>query len=230
MNPIDGKNLNKAFPGNASGSATEKLARIITDQIIRHSDIFLDIHGGDASEDLLPFVCYYDNPQHPKETELAARLCQASGMENVVSYTYRLKKSDAAQYAFKQAVQDGKVALSIEAGKLGTVQEASVKTIKSGVYGILDDAEVYENNQKISIGHRNYFKDQSYVKSSSDGIFHSSFKAGDVVRKGQELGYVTDVFGKQIEKFSAPADGVILYKIGTPPVKKDETVFCIGIK
>lgn len=79
VNPIDGKNLNTAFPGSASGSITEKIAHWITEEIISNTEVFLDIHGGDASEDLLPFVCYYNNHDEAEQTEQAHLLSEASG-------------------------------------------------------------------------------------------------------------------------------------------------------
>ena len=43
-----------------------------------------------------------------------------------------------------------------------------------------------------------------------------------------EIGYITDFFGNTLEKVKAPEAGVILYKIGTPPVNKGETLVVIG--
>ena len=48
------------------------------------------------------------------------------------------------------------------------------------------------------------------------------------LKKGQEIGYITDEFGNEVQKINAAAEGIILYKIGTPPVNKGETLFCIG--
>lgn len=129
-NPQDQKNLNNAFPGNANGSITEKIAHFITTNIIPVSDVFLDVHGGDACEDLLPFVCYYNNVKKPDQTALAKKLSENSGFQYVVSYPYTISETEPAKYTFKQAVQDGKTALSIECGKLGTVQEENVSLIE----------------------------------------------------------------------------------------------------
>jgi len=101
----------------------------ITENIIPASDVFLDIHGGDAPEDLLPFICYYNNKNRPAQTQLAKELSDASGFEYVVSYPYTITDEEPAKYVFKQAVQDGKTGLSIEAGKLGIVQEEAVNLI-----------------------------------------------------------------------------------------------------
>lgn len=228
VNPIDQKNLNTSFPGKASGSITEHIAHWMTTEIIANSDVFLDIHGGDASEDLLPFICYYNSADQKENTEKARLLSEASRMQYVVSYPYSLTKTEPAKYAFKQAVQAGKVALSIEAGKLGTVQQENVELIKSAVYNILNYSGNYKAKQETTQVRRIYLNNQSYVRVPQRGLFYSSIKSGDRVTKDQKIGHITDVFGNVIEQIIAPESGTVLYKVGTPPVNKDETLFCIG--
>lgn len=230
INPKDGVNLNNAFPGKEKGTVTQQIAFYITNNIIPVSDVFLDIHGGDASEDLIPFACFYNNQNHAEATAMARNLAEQSGFTNVVSYPYTLKETEPAKYAFKQAVQDGKVGVSFEAGKLGTVQEEAVKLNKKGIYNILNTLEMLAVNEPESnLSTLRYYNNQSYIKVPQNGIFYSSFIAGDRVTKGQEVGYITNEFGHTLTKINATATGIILYKIGTPPVLKGETLMCIGI-
>jgi predicted deacylase len=229
-NPIDGRNLNTTFPGKENGTITEQIAYQITNKIIPVSDVLLDIHAGDASEDLIPFICYYNAEDYAKQTAEAKRLSENSGFENVVSYSYTLTKSQPALYAFKQAVQDGKVALSIESGKLGNVQKESVAEIKNSVYLMLKDLKMYTKQNLKTVKKIINYNQQAYIKSDVQGIFYSNLKAGDDVKEGQVVGYVTDFFGKKIKEFKSPVTGKILYKIGTPPINPNETVFCIAYK
>ncbi|MCP2025307.1 putative deacylase [Flavobacterium sp. HSC-32F16] len=230
INPVDGKNLNNAFPGSPSGTLTEQIASWITKNVISRSDVFLDIHGGDANEDLLPFVCYYNNKSNPGKTRAAIKLAEISGINHQVSYPYTLSNTEPAQYAFKQAVQDGKTALSIEAGKLGTSNPESVKLIKNAVYNMLGQMKMYSLESEYAYAGTILFflNNQTYVKSDFKGLFYSKLKSGDEVKKGQEIGYITDEFGNEIQKINSTAEGIILYKTGTPPVNKGETLFCIG--
>ncbi len=229
INPLDGKNLNNAFPGSASGTITEQIAYYITKQIIPYSDVFLDIHGGDANEDLLPFVCYYNNTSEEKKTLLSSKLSEISGINHIVSYPYRITKTEPAKYAFKQASQDGKTALSIEAGKLGNVQTESVHLIKKAVYNMLDYMNMYSSGKSaVKNPSAVYLDNQEYAKADFSGIFHSTLKSGDYIKTGEKIGFISDEFGKVLTEIKAPASGVVLYKIGTPPVNKGETVFCIG--
>lgn len=228
INPQDKTNLNGAFPGDSTGTITQKLAHFITKNIIPVSDVFLDIHGGDANEDLIPFVCYYNNKNKPEQTQRAKELSETSGFKYVVSYPYTITDYDPAKYVFKQAVQDGKTALSIESGKLGNVQKEAVSLIKKGVYNMLNEMEMYNkgtgpNPNLIRLNN------QTYIKSNEKGIFYSNYQAGNSVKKGDMIGYTTDEFGKTIKEYKAPASGVILYKISTPPVNVDDTLMCISI-
>lgn len=229
VNPSDHKNLNNAFPGSESGTITEQIANCITKQLIPISDVFLDIHGGDANEDLLPFICYYNNTSEEKKTLLSGKLSEISGINHIVSYPYTITKTEPAKYAFKQASQDGKTALSIEAGKLGNVQTESVHLIKKAVYNMLNYSGMYDKGTNpVKNPSAVYLNNQEYVKAECTGVFQSNLKSGDYIKKGDKIGFVSDEFGKVLVEIKSPATGVILYKIGTPPVNKGETVFCIG--
>lgn len=227
MNPQDGVNLNNAFPGDPNGSITQKIAHFITENIIPASDVFLDIHGGDACEDLIPFVCYYDNSKKPQQTALAKELSEGSGFVYVVSYPYTISDDEPAKYAFKQAVQDGKTGLSIECGKLGNVQPELVVMIKNGVYKMLDKMKMYGKDTK-PIKKLIRLNRQTYIKSNEEGIFYSSHNAGDTVATGDLVGYTTNLFGDTIARYTAPKPGVILYMLATPPINKGDTIMCIG--
>lgn len=228
LNPQDQINLNRTFPGDIQGSITEKIAYFITNSIIASSNVFIDIHGGDANEDLLPFVCYYNNSSKPEQTQMARLLSETSGFQYVVSYPYTLNDNEPALYAFKQAVQDGKVGVSIECGKLGQFGSNEVKQIKHGVYNMLSKLKSYKkiSEEKVDFIH---LDKQFYIKSNHKGIFESSSISGDFVRKGDLIGKVKNEFGDELAKVYAKESGIILYKIGTPPVNVGETIMCIGV-
>lgn len=227
LHPEDKKNLNKTFPGSPSGSISEQIANYITQNIIPNTDIFIDLHGGDANEDLVPFVCFYDNPKNLENTKKARQLSEISGLPMIVSYPYTISNKEPALYAFKQAVQLGKVSISIEAGKLGNLQSDNVTILKNAIYNILDFSKVYLIEQKTKQKEQKLFTQQMYISSPKKGIFYSKLKAGDFVRKGENLGYITDIFGKQLSNITTPTQGIILYKVGTPPINEGETLFCI---
>ncbi len=182
INSEDGLNLNRTVPGALDEYIAEGLADFITRQIIRASDVKVDVHGGDANGDLLPFICYYDNQSKPKQTLKVKHLSEYSGFEYILSYPYTLTDNQPAKYAFKQAVEDGKVALSIECGRLGKVEPVAVYKIKKSIQYIpskLDMYPVQSNTSEELITLNN----QEYIRLTEQGVFNSTLVAGDEVLK-----------------------------------------------
>ena len=64
--PVDGKNLNRSFPGKADGTLTERIAHALVAQVVAPADIVVDIHSGDANEDLTPWVGYTRSTARPR--------------------------------------------------------------------------------------------------------------------------------------------------------------------
>jgi len=69
--PVDGKNLNRNFPGKRDGTYTEVLARSIFDDVIAPADVLLDLHGGDQVEGLEPFAIYEASPVEERAHAIA---------------------------------------------------------------------------------------------------------------------------------------------------------------
>ena len=226
-NPEDNTNLNGAFPGKIDGTITSQIAHFITTKIIPVTDVFLDTHSGDAPEDLIPFVCYYNNQRLKENTARAKKLSEVSGFQYIVSYPYTIANDEPAKYAFKQAVQDGKIALSIESGKLGIVENDAVELTQRAVLNMLHEMKMYPE-QTSPHPDRIYLNRQLYTKATKQGLFYSSLKAGDQVKKGEKIGYTTNAFGEIIEEHEAPQSGIVLYMLATPAVNQQDTVACVS--
>src|SRR5215204_1629792 len=58
VNPLDGKNPNRFFPGDPNGTFTDVMNDAIFHAVIQPSDFLVDLHGGDMVEALIPFTIY----------------------------------------------------------------------------------------------------------------------------------------------------------------------------
>jgi hypothetical protein len=50
VNPHDRKNLNRVFPGRPEGTQSERIAWALTTEVIRRSDMHVEVHSGDGAE------------------------------------------------------------------------------------------------------------------------------------------------------------------------------------
>ena len=57
--PLDGKNPNRVFPGDAGGTGSEQIADWVFRNVISQADYYVDLHGGDLIEALFPFTIFF---------------------------------------------------------------------------------------------------------------------------------------------------------------------------
>ena len=55
VNPVDGKSMNRFYPGKQDGTQTERVSYAITKQVVERCDYLVDYHGGDIDENLRPY-------------------------------------------------------------------------------------------------------------------------------------------------------------------------------
>src|SRR5882672_7403164 len=52
LNPIDRKGMNGGYPGDSSGTQTQRALALVTSQVVAPADVVVDLHGGDLDENL----------------------------------------------------------------------------------------------------------------------------------------------------------------------------------
>src|SRR5580698_8102605 len=226
FSPVDGKNLNRVYPGRTDGTVSERIAYAITREVIEPADYVLDLHCGDGNEWLRPYV--YQHVTGIADMDHAiARLVMAFGIDHVV--VDRDRPTDPAQslYCSTTAITRGKPAMTIESGSLGVSDEESVERIVAGVHGVLRELRMKEGGPE-PLAQAVYLDPTAVVTSPETGILYSQVECNQTVPKGALLAHVTDFFGKTIAEVRSPLDGLVLYIVATPPITKGQPVACIG--
>src|SRR5678809_1438284 len=54
LSPVDGMNMNRAFPGESEGAVTSQIAHYLTTVLFPLSDVVIDIHSGGRSMEFVP--------------------------------------------------------------------------------------------------------------------------------------------------------------------------------
>lgn len=231
-NPDDGKNLNRVFPGDPEGSLTERIADVITEKVIGKSDYFVDMHSGDAPEDLMAYVAYYQNDKLSKISEQGRQMAAKMGFDHVIVFKTTGKDYMKAQkpslYCSAEAFKQGIPAVDIECGRLGMIESEFVDKIVEGVESLLKHLQMVKG-QPIVTEEIAFCEERFYLSSKHTGFFYPEKASGDYVIKGMKIGYITDFFGRTLETIYSSASGVIFYILGTPPINKGETIASIGI-
>src|SRR5438270_3512423 len=226
VNPVDGKSMNRFYPGKQDGTQTERVSYAITKQVVERCDYLVDYHGGDIDENLRPYS-YWPKSGDAKHDAITRDMVLAFGLDHVIVWSDRPKDPAASRYLDNTANTRGKPAIAVEAGYSGTVQPDDVALLANGTLSLMRYLKMLPG-APVMVEHPVWFGKVDTVASDQPGIFYPLVQRGTYVEAGMKIGYVTDYFGKTIYEAHAPAAGVLLYICGVPSMKKGDTVANIG--
>lgn len=226
VNPVDGKSMNRFYPGKADGTQTERASYLITKQVVERSDYLIDYHGGDLDENLTPYA-YWPKTGDAKQDAVTHDMAVAFGLPMIIITTDRPKDPNASRYLDNTANTRGKPAIAVEAGYAGKVETDDVQSLVNGTLSVMRYLKMLPGVPS-NVESPLWIGKIDTVASDQTGIFYPLVKRGAYVEKGTKIGYVTDYFGKVISEARAPAAGIILYVCSVPTMKKDDTVAYVG--
>lgn len=221
--PNDWRNLNRSFPGKADGSPTERLAHLITTEVIQKCDYLVDVHAGDANESLMSYSSYDADTVNVQEREKSLEMARALLFPRIVRGRKRPTDPQALVYLTNAATYLHKPNVAIESGELGKTDQRYVEPIVSGLENLCRLLHILpgraQERSKIT-----YLESAGSTASLVDGLFYPQKKVGDAVKKGEIIGVIRNLFNEKLADVIAPGDGFILYLTVTPPVSKGESI------
>jgi uncharacterized protein len=226
VNPVDGKSMNRFYPGKSDGTQTERASWLITQQVVERCDYLIDYHGGDLDENLRPYS-YWPKSGNAKQDATTRDMVLAFGLDHVIVWSDRPKDPNASRYLDNTANTRGKPAIAVEAGYSGTVQPDDVQALVNGTLNVMRYLKMLPGAPALA-NHPVWIGKIDTVASDHAGIFYPLVQRGTYVGQGMKIGYVTDYFGNTVYEATAPAPGVVLYICGVPSMKKGDTVANIG--
>jgi predicted deacylase len=227
--PADNKNLNRVFPGTADGTLSERIANVITREVIERATHVVDLHCGDGNESLRPYL-YWITTGGAAVAEAGKGMALAFGMDRIVVDRERPSDPQASLYLSNTAITRGKPALTIESGGMGEIDNESIVRIERGVAGLLKHLKMRTEGPD-PIKNPVMFERSEVLRSAFTGIWHPLVEKAQMVKQGAVIGRVTDFHGKVLEEIKAPFAGEVLYVVGTPAMNKGEPVgFIAAVK
>ncbi len=219
--PPDNKNLNRCFPGKVDGSFAEQLAYWIFENLIKRADAYLDLHGGDMNEALVPFSIV----QRSKDvalTEKALALAAAFGIPLILAVDDAVKGG-----TFSAAADAGIPAVLAEIGGQGLWSTSEVQEMVHGLQRALAHLGAIAPSAPPAPQAR-VLEEMAWLRSDYDGLFYPACAVGDEVQAGQPLGQVTDYLGNTIQVVTAPVSGTVLFLVTTLAMNAGDPLLSVG--
>ena len=227
VNPIDGKSMNRFYPGKADGTQTERASLAITREVVEKSDHLIDLHGGDIDESLRPYS-YWTKTGNEKQDAISREMVLAFGLDTIIISSDRPKDPAASRYLENTASTRGKPSITAEAGHAGTVEAGDVKALVDGCVNVMRYLKMMDGPPAM-VESPVWIERIASITSDVNGIFYPLVTRGTYVQKGMKVGYVTDYLGKTLLEARAPESGVVLFVRAVPSMTKGETIANIGV-
>ena len=232
LSPIDGRNLNRVFPGNRKGSFSEVLADFVVRGLLPHVDYVADIHSGGTSLDYVPLTMMHQIGD-AKRVEKSLRCMKAFG----APYGLLTTEQEGGGMLEWHAEILGKVVISTELGGAGRVTRRSIEIAETGVRNILVFAGILtgkitppEDKGRTETRIISTPDLDCFVLSPDDGLFESFVSLEETVEAGQPLGQLHDI--RRPEKptlvVPSPRTGLIILQRSLPMTRVGDCLFLIA--
>lgn len=191
---IDGVDLNRVFPGAASGGATDRVAAALWQEIAPRADALITIHSWHRSGLTVPYV------EHQARDVRSRELAHALGLDWVEPWEWHPGLLPAV------AAGTGIPAVEIELGGLGAqsepLLELGVAAVRNALVALemLDEAGPRATSQAV---HRDV------LRSPAEGIVHHLHAVGQSVRAGEVVARIHEFDGSLAGEVLARRDGLV---------------------
>lgn len=211
----DGRDLNRMFPGSATGSLASQFAYKFTTEIAPLVDYVLDFHTGGAGRNNFP------NVRCDLQQEKSLELARVFGAPFIVNSKYIPK-------SLRETINKmGKSILLFEGGKSLELDQSVINCGVEGASNVMKFLEMQEGEINIETDPV-VIKQSKWLRAPYSGIFQSHIKNGSKVKKKTVLGVISDPFGEFEKKVIAPFDCYIYGLNTTPIVYKGDAIFHVS--
>ncbi|MBT8297043.1 MAG: succinylglutamate desuccinylase/aspartoacylase family protein [Maribacter sp.] len=214
----DGKDVNRSFPGKKSGSLASRMAYHYVSQIMHQMDFAIDLHTGGAQRHNFPQVRFTHEDGTSKEL---AKIFNAPFL-----FSSRLIKGSFREAAFRM----GKPTIVFEAGESMRFDDYAILEGMQGILNVLKHLKMISKVEPFYVERMNsvLLTNRKWLRAPTAGMFIPELTNGSEIKKGQEIGLITDTYARHSKKIKAPYDGFVFSINNQAVVNQGDALFHIG--
>ncbi len=213
----DRRDLNRCFPGSASGSLSSRLAKLIFNEVVGRCDYIVDLHTAAVRRTNFP------NVRADCENADCERLAKAFGCEVIVNGT------GPENSLRRESVKAGCPTIVIEAGEVWKVEPAVLDLTTRGIINVLHELQMTDSDAYEAPPHQIVVEETRWIRSETAGFLHFHVAPGEAVSKGQAVASSTSLLGMEKEVIRSPHDGIVMGMTTMPAVGPGDPVVHIAL-
>ena len=220
----DRRDLNRAFPGSANGSLAARLANLLLTEVVKRSQIGIDLHTAAVHRVNLPQI-RTDYSRRPRCRELA----EAFGCQVV------LESAERSGSLRKAAREVGVDVLVYEGGEGLRFDEFAITAGVDGIANVMLRTGMLELPEGIEPPAPDpdrrwpmFVNASRWVRAPESGVLRTVKRIGDAVSEGDVIGHIANPYEDLDIPVRAPRRGLIIGKTTLPIVNMVDALFHIA--
>lgn len=227
--PIDDGNLNRLFPGDATGSPSEMIAYYVEAVLMPLADYAVDLHSGGSSL-FYPPTLLRGQGHSPEESEALQRLQEAFDLPYAWVFTGGGGPDSTARTAMGAANRNGVINVMAELGGGGVVTPDILHQTERGLRRILHVLGMLPDFVPDPPHGTREVNTQGLIYAYHVGLFEPLKSIGDAVSVNEVVGLIhhPETPLQAPDQITSPYAGFILCKRAMAQVVRGDTVFQIA--
>jgi hypothetical protein len=212
----DRRDLNRFFPGHEAGSLAGRLANIFMSEIVSRCDLGIDLHTAAIHRDNLPQIrADLNDPQLNR----LARVFNAPVLLHSAAPEGSLRRAAASELV---------PVMVYEAGEALRFDEVSIRVAVRGILNVLRELGMLVRGKGTKVKPSVLLRSSHWVRAPMSGILRAQVKLGDMVSKGDVLGFISEPAAQKDQIVEASSSGIIIGRTNIPLIYEGEALFHIG--
>jgi len=188
--PLDGRNLNRTFPGDPMGTPTEQITYYLAHILYPLADLVMDLHSGGSSLEMLPSAIV-----EPAEDQAHFRRNIDAVLAFDAPHAIIHANPGDPRTSTATAVRMGKTIIGSELGGGGSVSIEGLGVTERGIMNVLIERGMLpERYRKPPFGRRcrllRALGFEAHVYAPAEGVFEPFHALGAEVEAGEAAGQV----------------------------------------
>lgn len=221
FSPIDGKKMNRCFPGSRTGTSSERIAHFLFHEAVLQAGFCIDLH---------------QNGVNPMVDECRVRV---NRNDRAGAESFEMGRLFGTGFIFHKRGPDGQLARSAPARGIPTIDpelggtrgwsEASIRKGVQGVRNILCHYRLIEGDPVVP-AKQVVARELRDVLGNRGGFVAFAKPLGAQLERGETIAEIRDPFGATLERVAAPAAGVFWSRPPYPMVASGQRVAVLGTR
>ena len=217
--PLDGKNPNRVFPGDADGTGSEQIADWVFRNVISQADYYVDLHGGDLIEALLPFTIFFRSGNEQVDAT-SLEMAKIFGIHYLVA-------SESPGSTISAASQAGIPSILTESGGQGIWTAEQVADHTNGLQRLMRYLKMIPG-APLEPTPFTLLEQFFWLRSDHEGFWYPQLSVGETIGAGQEVGSIKDWEGNVLQTALSPGTGTVLFVVSSLAIHQNDPLFALG--